>query len=295
MSDPHYAYPLLGAMVLSMILSQWHHRSGSPLVAIINRWLRWLIFAFGAAYICRDLNLLNRPYLQLVAVFFLVWLLGQTLYNWLAIHALSVSPLPLFPRYAPNQSGEEWPTQPRLLKVREWLRARDFQVVQSLKAEVASGLYLRVSVYQDRDARVRIQVMFLPQPGGSVTMCYVISSRTTDGFRYVTDNLFLPFGGFYPENWLVERDPWRRSVSSLLARHEARLAAAGAQIDPWAVEPATDLNLQQGELDRLNTELGFLRPHHEREDFGKITSQGRYRVWKEIWMLDYLGRSTRYL
>ena len=41
-------------------------------------------------------------------------------------------------------------------------------------------------------------------------------------------------------------------------------------------------------------ELGFLHPHPEREDFGKITHEGRYRVWKEIWMLNYLGRSARY-
>ena len=60
------------------------------------------------------------------------------------------------------------------------------------------------------------------------------------------------------------------------------------------VEPLADLNAAQHELDRLNTELGFLHPHHEREDLGKITHEGRYRVWKEIWMLNYLGRSARY-
>lgn len=41
--------------------------------------------------------------------------------------------------------------------------------------------------------------------------------------RYVTDNLYLPFGGFYPENWLVERLPWRRSLPRLMARHEQRM------------------------------------------------------------------------
>ena len=27
---------------------------------------------------------------------------------------------------------------------------------------------------------------------------------------------------------------------------------------------------------------------------GKFTHEGRYRVWKEIWMLNYLGRSAKY-
>jgi hypothetical protein len=39
---------------------------------------------------------------------------------------------------------------------------------------------------------------------------------------------------------------------------------------PFDVDPFTDLNSVQHELDQLNTELGFLHPHHEREDFGKI-------------------------
>ena len=53
-------------------------------------------------------------------------------------------------------------------------------------------------------------------------------------------------------------------------------------------------NAAQSELDRLNTELGFLHPHAERDDFGQITHEGRYRVWKEIWLLNYFGRSARY-
>jgi hypothetical protein len=63
---------------------------------------------------------------------------------------------------------------------------------------------------------------------------------------------------------------------------------------PFSAEPLDELNTSQHELDRLNTELGFLHPHHARDDHGKITQEGRYRVWKEIWMLNYLGRSARY-
>jgi hypothetical protein len=292
MTDP--TLPLLAAMAVSMVLFQVNHRYASPVLAIANRWLRWLIFAFGGAYIVRDFEFIQRPYWVLSAVFFLVWFLGETLYNWLAISALSVSPLPLFPRYAVNQSGEEWPTQPRLLKVREWLRAQGFKQVQALKAEIGGGIYLRVSVYQDADATVRVQVMFLPQANGTITVCYVLTSQVADGRVYMTDNLYVPYGGFYPENWLVERSPWRRSVRRLVARHRARLAQAGAAAEAWANDPMNDLNAQNSELDRLNTEMGFLHPHHEREDLGKITHEGRYRVWKEIWMLDYLGLPTRY-
>jgi hypothetical protein len=202
--------------------------------------------------------------------------------------------LPLFPRYTVNASGEEWPVQPRLLKVREWLRSQGFRQVQALKAEVGGGIYLRVSVYQDAEATRRIQVTFIPQPNGAISVCYAVTSVTADDARYLTDNFYIPFAGFYPENWFVERAPWRRSLPHLLARHSQRLAAAGTVAVPFTTEPLDDLNMVQRELDRLNTELGFLHPHSEREDLGKFTQEGRYRVWKEIWTLNYLGRSARY-
>jgi hypothetical protein len=44
----------------------------------------------------------------------------------------------------------------------------------------------------------------------------------------------------------------------------------------------------------VNTELGFLHGHQDREEYGKISKEGRYRVWKEIWLLNYLGRTVGY-
>jgi len=290
--DP--TYPLVAAMVVSLVLYQLNQRYASPVLAIFNRWLRWLIFAFGAAKITIDFGWSERPYWLLSVTYFVVYFLGETIYRWLEIHALSVSPLPLFPRFVVNASGEEWPTHPRLLAVRDWIRREGFKPVQSLKAEVAPGLYLRVSVYQDEPGHQRLQVMFLPQASGGIVVCHSLASRTADGMRYVTDNLYLPFAGFYPENWLVERRPWRRSLKTLLSLHRARLQRAGVTLAPWDTEPLADLNAQQHALEQVNTELGFLFPQSEREQHGKMTVEGRYRVWKEIWLLNYFGVSARY-
>jgi hypothetical protein len=288
-------YVILAAVAVSLALMQINQRLGSPLIAIVDRWLRWLVFTFGAAQACVDFELIDRPYWVLVTVFFLFWFLAETLFNWLRIRALSVSPLPLFPRYVINADGYEWPIQPRLLKLREWLRGHGFRQQQSLKAEVGGGIYLRVSVYQNADATVRAQLTFIPQASGAITACYALSTLTTDGRRFVTDNLYVPFAGFYPENWYVERTPCRRSLGRLLDRHLKRLARAGVTLAPFTEEPLAELNQAQKELDRLNTELGFLHAPLQREDCGKITHEGRYRVWKEIWTLNYLGRARRYV
>lgn len=287
-------YLILAAMLVSLVLMQVNLRRASPILSIADRWLRWFVFTFGAAQFCVQFELIDRPFWVLAIVFFIVWFLGETLYNWLAITAHSLSPLPLFPRYSVNSTGEEWPVQPRLLHIREWLRAQGFRQVQALKAEIGPGVFLRVSVYQDAQASVRVQVTFIPQANGAISVCYGVTSVTADGSRYLTDNLYIPFAGFYPENWFVERAPFRRSLPRLLARHRARLARAGVVPEPFTTEPLTDLNAVQHELDQLNTAMGFLHPHAEREDLGKFTHEGRYRVWKEYWMLNYLGRAAKY-
>ena len=288
------SYFIVGAIVVSLILLQVNQRLASPLLSIADRWIRWFVFSFGCAQLCDEFKLIDRPFWILALVFFLVWFLVETLYNWLIITAESLSPMPLFPRYAVNTSGEEWPVQPRLLKVREWLRAQGFRQTQALKAEIGPSIYLRLSVYQDAPATVRVQATFLPQANGAIAACYSVTSLSADGVRYVTDNLYIPFAGFFPEHWFVERRPWTRSLPALLRRHQARLEAARVQVVPFTSEPLADLNTAQHELDQLNTELGFLHPHSDREDLGKFTQEGRYRVWKEIWMLNYLGRPARY-
>ncbi|HWA87990.1 MAG TPA: hypothetical protein VG710_17310 [Opitutus sp.] len=287
-------YLILAAIMLSLVVMQINRRLASPVLSIADRWLRWFVFGFGGAQLALEFKLIDRPYWAIVAAFLIMWFLGETFFNWLRIHALSVSPLPLFPRYDLNRQGDEWPIQPRLLQLREWLRAEGFRHAQALKAEIGGGIYLRVSIYQNRDDTIRLQVTFIPQATGAVTVCYSLTTFTADGNRYVTDNLYVPFAGFYPEHWFVKRAPWRRSLPRLLRRHRARLAKAAATPVVPPNDPLSDLNASQQELDRVNTELGFLHYPPEREDRGKITHEGRYRVWKEIWMLNYLGRAMRY-
>ncbi|MDP3071705.1 MAG: hypothetical protein Q8N18_15550 [Opitutaceae bacterium] len=287
-------YLIIAAIVVSLVLMKVNLRLGSPLLSILDRWLRWLVFAFGGAQVCHEFKLIDRPYWVIAAVLFVGWFLIETFYNWLAISAHSLSSLPLFPRYSVNTTGEEWPVQPRFLRDREWLRAEGFRQVQALKAEIGGGVYLRVSIYHDAQAEVRVQVTFIPQGNGTLAVCHAITSVAADGSRYLTDNLHVPFGGFYPENWFVERAPWCRALPKLIARHHARLQRAGVTPVPFTTEPLADFNAVQRELDQVNTELGFLHPQGKREDLGKFTHEGRYRLWKEIWMLNYLGRSARY-
>ena len=292
--DPDFSLPILAGLVVLLAFAYANRFLASPGLAILLRWGRWVAFSFGTAYLVRSFGWSDRSYWVLVLSAFLVWVLLETLYTWFAISALSLSPMPLFPRFSPNLTGEEWPARRRMMALRDWLRKHGYRQVQALVAEIGNEVNLRVSVYQDKANLFRIQILFLPVRGGMVTTCFSVSSITVDSLRYTTDNLFLPFGGFYPENWSIQRRPLVRSLPRLLGNHRLRLERDGKVAVPWDDEPVDDLNLQQSELEKVNTELGFLFPHNLREEYGKMTFEGRYRVWKEVWMLNYLGVPRRY-
>jgi hypothetical protein len=262
-------------------------------LAIPIRWLRWILFALFAAQANEQLGGIDRPFWAVALAVFLLWFLLESGFNWLKVSAISLSPMPLFPRYLVNSGGDEWPTQKRLLRIRDWLRDQRFTPVQALKAELGGGVWLRTSVYHSHDGALRLHVLFVPQESGAITACFSLATHTA-GRRVVTDNLYIPFGGFYPENWEVERSPWRRSLAKLVARHQARVARAGGTPAAWDLNPIEDINQQQQQMEMINTELGYLLPHADREEYGKITPEGRFRIWKEAWLLDYLGIAGRY-
>jgi hypothetical protein len=282
------------AVAVLLLLFYINLRVASPILAIPIRWLRWILFAIFAAEANQHLGWINREFWSVAAAVFLLWFLLESVFNWLKVSAISLSPLPLFPRYVVNGTGDEWPTQKRLLRVRDWLRDHRFTHVQALKAEIGGGIWLRTSVYQSSDGTLRLHVLFVPQENGAITVCYSLATKTDDDRRYVTDNLYIPFGGFYPENWHVDRKPWSRDLAKLVARHRKRVASANAVALPWETSPIDDINHQQQQMEMINTELGYLLPHAEREEFGKITPGGRFRIWKEAWLLDYFGITQRY-
>lgn len=275
--------------LLSVFLTYGNNRWGSPVVAIVNRWLRWLLFAALAALLSHEFGDPDRPVWIYAVIGFLAWFLGETIFNWLVIKALSQSSVPLFPRFTDNGESQEWPVQKRFLTMRDWLRSRGFTLVQNLKSDLGMGIMIRSYIFQSSDKRTRIQVIFMPHRSGNVTECFSIQSVAQDETRLVTDNLYIPFGGFFPGSWKVVRKAWIRNLDRLWRVHEARCGKV--ELQEWEDEAVDDLNYQQIQLERVNTELGFLYPHHLRDEYGKITAEGRYRVWKDIWFLNYFGRS----
>jgi hypothetical protein len=229
------------------------------------------------------------------AVVFLSWFLMETLFNWLAIQSLSESEFPFFPNYRVDPDPQkQWPFHPSSYFIKNWLDENGYRPSDSLVSVLAEGYTLKAHFYEEPESFHRIQILFLPNHSGNVYISLALITLLKDGRRIQTDNFFLPFGGFYPENWFIERDPWIQSLERLSMRHSSRLKAMGSEPVRWVDTPAVDVNKQHDLLYRLNTDLGFLVPSQNWEIEGRISEEGRYRIWKEYWMLAYLGKSMKY-
>ena len=287
-----HEWVLLALSLVTVLLPVLGARKGIPFLNLLGRWARWLLFAALFAFFIDRLGLSTRPDWVHFLTGLAVWFLLETGYNWMAIKILSRSDIPLFPDFRENRDGDEWPADENLIGVREFLRKEGYERVKALKATLFEDTSLRASIYEDPEHMIRIQVLFLPKRKGGATACYMISSRDTEGRRMITDNFFLPFGGFYPEGWNLCRKPLIGSLPRLLRLHRIRLTNATFDLAPFEDDPLDDINEQQRILERLNTETGFLVPRPQREEDGKITNEGRYRLWKEMWLLAYLGKSV---
>ena len=285
---------LLGS-ALAMLLLQWGAaRRASPNLGILVRWMRWVFVAMIGANIALLADYQTHPLWAIALACFLGWFLIETLYTWIAVAALSRSELPLFPRYLENPRGPEWPNEDKYIRLRSWLRKEGFNTRSSLIARHGEQELMRLAVMDRKDGEVRATLLFFPNARGNETLACAFHSNATDGTRLITDNLFVPFGGFYPEAWLVERRPRTRALERLYQRHLARCDAHGQPLEKIELEPLDEINQASRELEILNRKLGFLAEPDQVEEAGRITSAGRVRVWMEIWTLSYLGLARRY-
>lgn len=280
--------------VLSLSAFWAASRRGSPTLGVLARWLRWFFAAFLIAGIVHTFRLTGYPLSVLLVVALLGWFLLETAYNWLALSALSKSDLPLFPKFEENERGDEWPSEHRFIELKNWLRRTGLKKRQSLVTYLGEQVLMRVIAYENPAEDIRLHILFLPNPRGSPMVCLSCFSATQAGDYLVTDNLFLPFGGFYPENWNLERRPWMRDPSRLWQRHLARIDARAETLAPFVLSPLEQINEDQRRVEQLNRDLKFLNPVVEQAEKGRLSMAGKARVWQEIWTLSYLGIPLRY-
>lgn len=285
-THPIFKYGLVAVALLTLLLSQIVRWKRFPILNLLNKWLRWFWFAGIFTYLLRLLDLSARPDWVHFVIGFMLWFLIETGYNWFAIKVLSSSDIPLFPKFKLDKDHSDYASSNY---PKDWLEKKRFKRLSVLKAELMEDLFLRTFIYESADQKTRIQILLTPKRKDGANALYTIYSSAKNGYRLITNNHSLPFGGYYPEDWKVMRKPLIGLLGQLLQLHEKRLANTNAELVPFDGDPLDEINHQQKFLERFNEEQGFLNSLQYRDENGSLSYEGRYRLWKEMWLLAYLG------
>jgi len=289
MSDDVMGYVIVALALGLFLLSFRIRRSPAFSFILLSRWLRWTLFGFGVAYLIREWGGSGRSYWTLAPTFLLLWILVESVYAWLAVRALSLSNLPVFPNYREASSGVNWPVEKGYLQAKEEIRQHGFHLQNELIADIGEQMSLQSLLYSDETKQIRLQVIFAPRATGCPALFFILTSKEGEK-RLATDNVWLPFGGFFPAGWKVNRSPFIRSLGILLKRHRRMISKEGLEPETFEEDWVDELNEEQDQLDKESTERGILVPRAQRREFGKLTGDGRYRIWKQILLLNYFGR-----
>lgn len=257
---------------------------------LIGHWVRWLIFACMFSLILTFFEWSNRPDWVHFISGLAIWFILETLYYKMTIHMLNISEMDLFPKYTSDTNDNLWPLNNEVLKIKELLSKEGFKSGETLKAQIIAHLTIRQAVYLDEAKKIRLNILFIPNAQNEIQLYYSLFSLKRSGEYWITDNQNMPFGGYYPDHWTVNRFPVCHSLNRLLKKHREAMQASQEEWSQLDEDVRTKTNRLQWELEKKNREMGFLNEPN-RNNKQQISSEGCFRIWTEMWLLAYFGKT----
>lgn len=278
---------LLAVYCLSHILSK---QLPIRIIRLFSHWARWLTFACAFSLMLTYFEWSNRADWVHFISGLAAWFILETLYYKISIHMLNISEMDLFPKYKNDTNENLWPINKEVLKIKDLLSQEGFKEEETLKAEIIAHLVIRQAVFLDEARKVRLNVLFIPNAKNEIKLFYSLFSHKTSGEYLLTDNQNMPFGGYYPDHWTVNRYPISHSLKKLLKKHREAMSESEGEWTEVEGDIRTKTNRLQWELEKKNREMGFLNEPN-REDKQQISSEGCFRIWIEMWLLAYFGKT----
>jgi hypothetical protein len=278
---------LLAVYCLSHILSK---QLPIRIIRLFSHWARWLTFACAFSLMLTYFEWSNRADWVHFISGLAAWFILETLYYKISIHMLNISEMDLFPKYKNDTNENLWPINKEVFKIKDLLSEEGFKEEETLKAEIIAHLVIRQAVFLDEARKVRLNVLFIPNAKNEIKLFYSLFSHKTSGEYLLTDNQNMPFGGYYPDHWTVNRYPISHSLKKLLKKHREAMSESEEEWSEVEGDIRTKTNRLQWELEKKNREMGFLNEPN-REDKQQISSEGCFRIWIEMWLLAYFGKT----
>ena len=275
---------LLGSYIIRQLFPK-------PIFNLIFQWVRWICFSICFSFILVNFGISSRPFEVHFFIGLCVWYVIETAFYRLSIHIFDSSNIKIFPRYELDNCDKLWPINPHTIVVKEWIAQNKFKLINNIKSNLIKGICIRQAVYLNNEKTVKLIVYFLPSRNGKIKLNYSFTSKFKSGDLFITDNQNIPFGGFYPDHWKCERKPLITNINSLFLEHTKNVINEGDSEKYEKEETLFEINEIQKNLEDLNIKKGFI---HYSNNLIKLTPFGIYRLWKEMWLLAYLGKTIKH-
>lgn len=256
---------------------------------ILLRWIRWIAIgvAFGSML---KLSIAPRsPYGLLVVTSCAFWFLFETFFTWRRVNRLRRVPMPFFPHFDELTAENIWPNSPSWRTSRDFLLKNGFHFEMLLKADFAGSLWLLCPVFCSEDRKTRMVVKFQASGGQTLHGVFTLYSITQKGQIILTENNPGVYGGYYPNHWNVLRRPLLQRLRPLLALHAHRVS--GQPLRPLEISALEENNDLQRQLREENLSRSFVIPAEQSQNQLQLSLDACYRIWLEIWLLRYFGRT----
>ena len=227
----------LTLLLLAVLLSITHLSKQLPIriIRLFSHWARWLTFACTFSLMLTYFEWSNRADWVHFISGLAAWFILETLYYKISIHMLNISEMDLFPKYKNDTNENLWPINKEVLKIKDLLSQEGFKEEETLKAEIIAHLVIRQAVFLDETRKIRLNVLFIPNAKNEIKLFYSLFSHKTSGEYLLTDNQNMPFGGYYPDHWTVNRYPISHSLKKLLKKHREAMSERKGSGLRWRV------------------------------------------------------------
>ncbi len=280
-------FPFIAALCAAMFFV-WmiSARSPSPRMQILQRHLRLLLFGAAWCYMARKYFLPDTAPIPLFFSGALILLLLESVLFWMQIKLLNTEEGALTPRY--KETSNAWRPGKKFSELKERIEKAGFIKRASYSSKIEGVRPLLLTDFISADSKTLLTVSFVPTARAYLTAACAISFAEETGEVFYTNGIFMPFGLSYPENYKVRFMPLSGVNPEKILKAHARLTK-GTELRAIEESALAISNKFSADIEAQCAHDGLLNAPEDVEEYGKLSQEGLFRVWKALFLLNYFG------
>ena len=260
-----------------------------------SRWLglliQWSFQLVGAFIFVIVVNLFSEDSRSVGILYllgFIILFLLKAIRVWWVVLKMSESQDPIFSRFQESQ-WDYFPKGKFFSKLEKAFQKEGFRSTHCLDVKritIDKSTSSKLFVYQQDDLQIQLRIFCWLNPVHPKNFHMTFQSVCADGSKIITSNALLLLAIDYLANYQVEHCFLKEKLQTLLVHHRKRIKGKELRTYPFEVD---ELNAQQKELETYHIKKGWFYPLSNSRENKQLTTEGCYRLWKQIIWTEYFG------